>query len=73
MQAIDDVDSLGAGDAFHGSYAFARSAGELTPDDTDVQANLAVAASVAALKCSRPGTRSWLHHLHTTVLRESQG
>jgi hypothetical protein len=40
---------------------------------SDVQANLAVAASVAVLKCSRPGTRSWLHHLHTTVLRESQG
>jgi hypothetical protein len=38
VQAIDVVDSLGAG--------------ELTPDDTDVQANLAVAASVAALNAA---------------------
>ncbi len=64
------VDSLGAGDVFHGAYAFARSAGRPVPDDVDVPAHLAFAAHIAALKCAYPGTRSWLSQLHKTTRQQ---
>ncbi|MCU1531307.1 MAG: yihV [Arthrobacter sp.] len=73
-EETDVVDSLGAGDVFHGAYAFARSAGRPVPDDSDVSAHLAFAAHTAALKCAHPGTRSWLSQLQKTIrpeIRES--
>lgn len=62
-EEADVIDSLGAGDVFHGAYAFARSAGPF-PDDVEVPTHLAFAAHIAALKCAYPGTRSWLSQLH---------
>jgi len=58
------VDSLAAGDVFHGAYAFARSAGCRVPDDGLVPAHLSFATHIAALKCAHLGTRSWLTQLH---------
>lgn len=48
------VDTLGAGDAFHGAYARAR------VGDRSVADRLALAAGVASTRVSVPGPRSWL-------------
>lgn len=48
------VDTLGAGDVFHGAYAFARSRG--APIDTRIR----FASLVAAERCAHIGPRSWL-------------
>jgi sugar/nucleoside kinase (ribokinase family) len=53
------VDTLGAGDVFHG--AFARAVAERPPQDAaGFAAALAFAAEVAALRCATPGPRAWL-------------
>lgn len=52
------VDTLGAGDAFHGAYAFLRTEQQLT-----FPQRLAGAAGVAALRVSVQGPRGWLAHL----------
>lgn len=58
------VDSLAAGDAFHGAYAFARAAhGHRTAAPGEISKHLAFAAHIAAIKCSHTGTRSWLSRL----------
>ena len=49
---VDAVDTTGAGDVFHGAYAFAIGAGLQTADA------MSFAAAAAALKCSRPGGRA---------------
>lgn len=58
MEQFRAVDTLGAGDFFHGAYSFARTfggAGRLEP-----AAALKFAGHIAALKCAWPGTREWL-------------
>lgn len=48
------VDTSGAGDAFHGGFAWAMAEGH------DVATCVAIAQAVAALKCRRPGNRAGL-------------
>ncbi|MGP4016285.1 PfkB family carbohydrate kinase [Saccharopolyspora sp. 5N708] len=55
---VQAVDTLGAGDVFHGAYCyFACQPG------SDVPTRIGRAAAVAALKCETPGPRDWLHRL----------
>jgi sulfofructose kinase len=50
------VDTVGAGDVFHGAFALAL--GEGRPEESAVQ----FAAAAAAIKCSRPGGRDGTPH-----------
>ena len=50
--AVDTVDTLAAGDVFHGAYALALAEGR------GVGNAVRFAAAAAAIKCSRPGGRS---------------
>lgn len=50
--AIDAVETLGAGDVFHGAYALALARGD------GIDAALRYAAAAAALKCMRAGGRA---------------
>jgi sugar/nucleoside kinase (ribokinase family) len=54
------VDTLGAGDFFHGAYSFARAVRDQAGRPLTPSACLAFAGKVAALKCAQPGTRDWL-------------
>jgi sugar/nucleoside kinase (ribokinase family) len=59
VPSVAAVDTLGAGDVFHG--AFARAVAESPPTDAvRFAAALAFAAEVAALRCGTPGPRAWL-------------
>ncbi len=51
---VDAIDTLGAGDIFHGAYCHFLSKGEQVPDA------LAHAAEVAAQSCRYHGTRAWI-------------
>ncbi|MBE9375233.1 kinase [Saccharopolyspora sp. HNM0983] len=53
------VDTLGAGDAFHGAYCWQLVAGR-----PDVPGRIAAAARVAALRTTIAGPRAWLRELH---------
>ena len=48
---VDTVDTLAAGDVFHGAYALALAEGQCTHDA------MRFASAAAAIKCSRPGGR----------------
>lgn len=50
--AVEAIDTVGAGDVFHGAYAFALGGGLTMPDA------MGFAALAAALKCMRPGARA---------------
>ncbi|HEX4986530.1 MAG TPA: PfkB family carbohydrate kinase, partial [Burkholderiales bacterium] len=50
--AVQAVDTLAAGDVFHGAYALALAEGRA------VAQAMRFAAAAAAIKCSRPGGRS---------------
>lgn len=50
--AVTAVDTLAAGDVFHGAYALALAEGG------DVEGAMRFAAAAAAIKCSRPGGRN---------------
>jgi sulfofructose kinase len=52
--ALEVVDTTGAGDAFHGAFAWAVARGFSTPECARI------AAAVSALKCRRLGARSGL-------------
>lgn len=54
VPSIRAVDTLGAGDVFHGAYAFALATG------ASVEERLRYAAEVASVRCSMVGPRSWL-------------
>lgn len=54
---VEAIDTLGAGDALHGAYAWALASGAATPAD------LGFAASVAAWSTTSRGTRAWLSDL----------
>lgn len=51
---VDAVDTLGAGDVFHGAYAFAAAT------RAGIRSRISFAASVAATRCAHVGPRSWL-------------
>ena len=63
VPAVAAVDTLGAGDAMHGAYAFLRTDPVLSVTD-----RLAGAAAVAALRCSIIGPRDWLAELASLTL-----
>ncbi len=54
VEAIEAVDTLGAGDFFHGAFAFAIARGD------DFLAALNFGAKIATRSCLEFGTRSWL-------------
>lgn len=58
VPAVTAVDTLGAGDAFHGAYAWWRAQPGGSMAD-----RLAHAAGIAALRCARIGPRAWLADL----------
>lgn len=51
---VHAVDTLGAGDVFHGAYAYALAAG------AGIEERIRYAAAVAAIRCSMVGPRSWV-------------
>ncbi|MBI2844518.1 MAG: hypothetical protein HYX78_14075 [Armatimonadetes bacterium] len=52
--AVDVVDTTGAGDSFHGAFAYALAAGFDTAESAEF------AGAVAAIKCTKPGGRAGL-------------
>jgi sugar/nucleoside kinase (ribokinase family) len=71
VEPVTVVDTLGAGDAFHGAYAYFS-----TRIDTDVVDRVDRSSRVAALRCSVVGPRAWLRALstefHTEQTRERE-
>ncbi|MEU5846704.1 PfkB family carbohydrate kinase [Saccharopolyspora shandongensis] len=61
---IQAVDTLGAGDVFHGAYCFFA-----CEPGSGIPARIERAAAVAALKCETPGPRAWLQRLPELSLR----
>ena len=57
VEAVAVVDTLGAGDAFHGAYAY------FAVQTDDVAERVDRSARVAALRCSVVGPRAWLGEL----------
>jgi sugar/nucleoside kinase (ribokinase family) len=57
--SVHVVDTSGAGDAFHGAYCYLAT----QPGYADIVNRITTACRVASIKCSFPGTRSWLSHL----------
>ena len=68
---VEALDTLGAGDAFHGAFAFYAASDALGTavvseggeDALALRRQLTAAAAVAALRCSVVGPREWLEHL----------
>jgi len=60
------VDTLGAGDVFHGAYAYALATG------LDLDGRIAFAAEVAATRCVMVGPRSWLSAIAEVPLGRGQ-
>lgn len=58
VETIEAVDTLGAGDIFHGAFAYEWARGQ-----RDFPAALAAASRTASLSCRHFGTRSWIAHL----------
>lgn len=59
------VDTLGAGDVFHGAYAYFSTRGE-----TGIAERIDRCARVAALRCSVVGPRAWLDELPIDLTRK---
>ncbi|WP_188991551.1 PfkB family carbohydrate kinase [Saccharopolyspora thermophila] len=57
---VEAVDTLGAGDVFHGAYCFYS-----CRPGIDVASVIERAAAVAALRCRIPGPRAWLAQLRS--------
>ncbi len=60
MEKVHAVDTLAAGDFFHGAYSFARSFKPSRGGRLDPCSSLRFAGHIAAVKCTHPGTREWL-------------
>ncbi|MET0318654.1 MAG: PfkB family carbohydrate kinase [Rhodococcus fascians] len=67
VEPVDVVDTLGAGDAFHGAYAYYS-----TGDESSITARIARSAQVAALRCSVVGPRAWLSELSVEQTRKRE-
>jgi sugar/nucleoside kinase (ribokinase family) len=71
VEPVMVVDTLGAGDAFHGAYAYFS-----TRLDTGVADRVDRSSRVAALRCSVVGPRAWLSKLssefHTELTRKRE-
>ncbi|GMA26075.1 hypothetical protein GCM10025864_38340 [Luteimicrobium album] len=67
VPAVDAVDTLGAGDAFHGALAWALASG------AGFVGALAEAARVASLRVSVAGPRAWLATLGTDEVAAGRG
>ncbi|MDP1582383.1 MAG: PfkB family carbohydrate kinase [Bradyrhizobium sp.] len=65
--AVSAVDTTGAGDVFHGAYAFAIGAG------LDAADAMSFAAAAAALKCTRPGGRAGIPTLEDCLAFQRNG
>jgi len=65
--AVSAVDTTGAGDVFHGAYAFAVGAGLVAADA------MSFAAAAAALKCTRPGGRAGIPTLEDCLAFQRNG
>jgi sugar/nucleoside kinase (ribokinase family) len=61
------VDTLGAGDAFHGAYSYFS-----TQIESSVSERIDRSARVAALRCSVVGPRAWLRELRTEQTRKRE-
>lgn len=61
------ADTLGAGDAFHGAFAWFVIQRPLDPDGAGVRRALDSAARVASLRCTIPGPRAWLAALGSST------
>ncbi|HYT09432.1 MAG TPA: PfkB family carbohydrate kinase, partial [Mycobacteriales bacterium] len=60
VPAVAAVDTLGAGDAFHGAVAYAVSGSQGPVPAEAAVAALAYASGVAAVRCQTAGPRAWL-------------
>lgn len=67
VQPVVVVDTLGAGDAFHGAYAYFA-----TRDESSITARIERSAQVAALRCSVVGPRAWLRELPVEQTRKRE-
>lgn len=61
VPAVSVVDTLGAGDVFHGALTFALAGRGLAA----LPSALASAARTASRACAHFGTRTWMHHTDT--------
>ncbi|MET0451338.1 MAG: PfkB family carbohydrate kinase, partial [Mycobacterium sp.] len=64
-QPVVVVDTLGAGDAFHGAYSYFSTQG-----GGGVAERIERSAHVAALRCSMVGPRAWLSELSSEQIRK---
>jgi sugar/nucleoside kinase (ribokinase family) len=65
VEPVAVVDTLGAGDAFHGAYSYFS-----TQIESGVAERIDRSARVAALRCSVVGPRAWLSKLHIELHSE---
>ncbi|MBY6687191.1 kinase [Rhodococcus sp. BP-149] len=65
VPAVTAVDTLGAGDVFHGAYSYFS-----TRAESGMNERLDRSARVAALRCSVVGPRSWLRDLPSDQTRK---
>ena len=63
MVRIEAVDTLGAGDVFHGAYAFGLAIG------LSLEERIRYAGQVAATRCRHVGPRSWLYAIAEIPVR----
>ena len=64
---VNAIDTTGAGDVFHGAYAFAIGA------RLEVADAMSFAAAAAALKCTRPGGRAGIPTLEDCLAFQRNG
>lgn len=64
VEPVAVVDTLGAGDAFHGAYAY------YSTQPGSLSERIDRSAHVAALRCSVIGPRAWLHELSADTLHD---
>ena len=67
VEPVVVVDTLGAGDAFHGAYSYFSTRGE-----GGVAERIERSARVAALRCSVVGPRAWLSELSSEQTRKRE-
>jgi sulfofructose kinase len=65
VPAVVAVDTLGAGDAFHGAYAHAVARG------AEVPGTVALAVRVASLRVQHRGPRGWAEHLDGVLTEDA--